>query len=89
MDADQDPGSVKDFAPRRSLAPLLFAIVVALIGAAVGSLFMPVCVPIPEAELPQFETVVPLADRAARGEGFEKKGKHWYQCKTRIARMFF
>jgi hypothetical protein len=49
----------------------------------------PVCVPIPDSEVPNFETVRSLEERAAQGEPFEKKGAHWYQCKARLARAFF
>jgi hypothetical protein len=59
------------------------------VGVFVLWLLSPVCVLIPDAELPAFETVRSLQERAAQGEPFENKQGHWYQCKSRLARAFF
>src|SRR5579862_2047714 len=56
---------------------------------SVAALEHPVCVLIPEADRPAFETVVPLQERAARGEPFCRFGGEWYQCKSFISRAFF
>jgi hypothetical protein len=63
---------------------------------AVGALVLayvllahPVCDPIPPDELPAFETVMPIAARAAAGEPFREFDGRWYQCKSYIARAFF
>ncbi|HEY3496710.1 MAG TPA: hypothetical protein VGK73_18550 [Polyangiaceae bacterium] len=89
MDPDQGSPSLKAFRPRRKVGRIVVGVLLALAAALVGSLFMPVCVRIPDEQVPAFESVSPLSERAARGEPFEKKGKHWYQCKSRLARMFF
>ena len=60
---------------------------VVLLGLA--ALAHPVCVLIPDSERPSFETVMPLAVRAARGEPFCKLEGRWYQCKSFIARELF
>jgi hypothetical protein len=52
-------------------------------------LMHPVCDPIADAEVPRFETVIPLEQRARQGEPFRKLVGHWYQCKSWIARQFF
>lgn len=56
---------------------------------ALAALAHPVCVLIPEADRPAFETVIPLEQRAARGEPFCRLGGEWYQCKSFISRAFF
>ena len=56
---------------------------------SLAALAHPVCVLIPEADRPAFETVIPLQERAARGEPFSKLGGEWYQCKSFISRAFF
>ena len=56
---------------------------------ALAALAHPVCVLIPEADRPAFETVIPLQERAARGEPFCNLGGEWYQCKSFISRAFF
>ena len=53
------------------------------------ALVHPVCVLIPDADRPAFETVIPLQERAARGEPFCKLDGEWYQCKSFISRTFF
>lgn len=53
------------------------------------ALVHPVCVLIPDADRPAFETVIPLQERAARGEPFCKLDGEWYQCKSFISRAFF
>jgi len=75
--------------PRFKPAPIVLGIVVAFVVLAVGSLFMPVCEPILDRDVPSFETVMPLSERAAHGEPFKRKGAHWYQCEKRISRLFF
>jgi hypothetical protein len=56
---------------------------------SIAALKHPVCVLIPEAERPAFETVIPLRERAARGEPFCNIGGEWYQCKSFISRELF
>ena len=56
---------------------------------SLAALAHPVCVLIPEADRPAFETVIPLQERAARGEPFCRLGGEWYQCKSFISRAFF
>jgi hypothetical protein len=55
----------------------------------VAALAHPVCVLIPKADRPAFETVIPLQQRAARGEPFCRLRGEWYQCKSFISRAFF
>src|SRR5215467_3356373 len=55
----------------------------------VAALAHPVCVLLPEAEVPAFETVKPLSVRAAQGEPFCRLQGQWYQCKSVISRAFF
>lgn len=45
-------------------------------------LMHPVCDPIVDADLPRFETVITLEQRARQGEPFRKLDGHWYQCKS-------
>ena len=52
-------------------------------------LMHPVCDPIHDADVPRFETVIPLEQRARQGEPFRKMDGHWYQCKSWISRQFF
>jgi hypothetical protein len=54
-----------------------------------AALAHPVCALIPAAERPAFETVIPLQERAARGEPFCELDGQWYQCKSFISRAFF
>jgi hypothetical protein len=56
---------------------------------SIAALKHPVCVLIPEADRPSFETVIPLKERAAQGEPFCEIGGQWYQCKSFISREFF
>jgi hypothetical protein len=56
---------------------------------SLAALAHPVCVLIPEADRPAFETVIPLQERAARGEPFCQLGGEWYQCKSFLSRAFF
>jgi hypothetical protein len=72
--------------PRRYRIAVSFAAVLIL---SLAALAHPVCVLIPEADRPAFETVIPLQERAARGEPFCKLGGEWYQCKSFISRAFF
>jgi hypothetical protein len=60
-----------------------------LLVLSLAALTHPVCVLIPEADRPAFETVIPLQERAARGEPFCTLGGEWYQCKSFISRAFF
>jgi hypothetical protein len=71
---------------RRYRIAVGFASVLILSAAALAH---PVCVLIPEADRPAFETVIPLEERAARGEPFCRLGREWYQCKSFISRAFF
>lgn len=52
-------------------------------------LMHPVCDPIDDADVPRFETVITLEQRARQGEPFRKLEGHWYQCKSWISRQFF
>ena len=65
---------------------ILVILVVALAGIW---LMHPVCDPIADADVPRFETVIPLQQRARQGEPFRKLSGHWYQCKSWISRQFF
>jgi hypothetical protein len=83
---------VTDIDPRlkgRNAKPLVYGVLLALLALLVGSLFMPVCEAIPRADVPRFEAVMTLEERAARGEGFQKKNGRWHQCKSRLARALF
>jgi len=74
------------------LVPRRYRIAVTLGSVSVLSLAAlahPVCVLIPEADRPAFETIIPLQERAARGEPFCRLGGQWYQCKSFISRAFF
>jgi len=71
---------------RRYRIAVSFASVLIL---SLAALAHPVCVFIPEADRPNFETVIPLQERAARGEPFCRLGGEWYQCKSFISRAFF
>jgi hypothetical protein len=62
---------------------------VSLLILFLAALAHPVCVLIPEADRPAFETVVPLQERAKRGEPFCRFEGEWYQCKSFISRAFF
>jgi hypothetical protein len=72
----------------RTLLRLRTAVVLAVALAAIW-LMHPVCDPIPDADVPRFETVIPLETRAQQGEPFRKLEGHWYQCKSWISRQFF
>ncbi len=53
-------------------------------------LFHPVCVPIPDEDLKNFN--VPIEQRTDRDfylRVFQKKNGQWCQCKTWISRFFF
>jgi hypothetical protein len=63
--------------------------VVSVLMLSLAALTHPVCVLIPEADRPAFETVIPLEKRAARGEPFRRIEGEWYQCKSFISREFF
>lgn len=52
-------------------------------------LMHPVCDRIADADVPRFETVITLEQRARQGEPFRKLEGHWYQCKSWISRQFF
>ena len=67
----------------------LIAGICSVLVVGVATLSHPVCILIPEAERPSFESVVPLSVRAARGEPFCKLHDQWYQCKSFISRAFF
>ncbi|HEV2115202.1 MAG TPA: hypothetical protein VGR48_04190 [Terriglobales bacterium] len=72
----------------RTLMRLRTAVVLAATLAAIW-LMHPVCDPIADADVPRFETVIPLEQRAQQGEPFRKLEGHWYQCKSWISRQFF
>ena len=44
---------------------------------------------IPDSEVPKFETVVSLQERAARGEPFRRMDGHWYQVKPWVSRVLY
>ena len=69
--------------PRRWVIGVLLLLLTLL----VGTMFMPVCEPIPDRR--PFESVMSLEQRKARGEPFEKKNGRWHVCKSRLARAFF
>jgi hypothetical protein len=52
-------------------------------------LFHPVSDRIPDENVPAFETVSTLQERAAQGEPFRRMQGHWYQVKPWIARQLF
>jgi hypothetical protein len=72
----------------RTLLRLRTAVVLAIALAGIW-LMHPVCDPIADADVPRFETVIPLEQRARQGEPFRQLGGHWYQCKSWISRQFF
>jgi hypothetical protein len=72
----------------RTLLRLRTAVILAVALAGIW-LMHPVCAPIADADVPRFETVIPLEQRARQGEPFRKLGGHWYQCKSWIARQLF
>lgn len=63
--------------------------VASIVLLALATLVHPVCVLIPKAERPSFETVIPLPERALRGEPFCRFGDDWYQCKSFLSRALF
>ena len=71
---------------RRRWLPVLW---LALPLFTIAALWHPVCDSIADSEVPSFETVRPLAERAAAGEAFRELDGHWYQCKSWISRLFF
>ena len=91
------------FGRRAIVAGILLAIAAALLprpfrpalaiagvfAVAIVACLHPVCVPIPDGDIPAFETVMSLEQRAARGEPFRNFSGHWYQCKSFLARSFF
>ena len=52
-------------------------------------LFHPVSDRIPDEDVPNFEIVHTLQERAAQGEPFRQMQGHWYQVKPWIARVLF
>ena len=52
-------------------------------------LFHPVSDRIPDEDVPTFETVHTLQERAAQGEPFRQMRGHWYQVRPWIARLLF
>ena len=59
---------------------------VVFLGVAV---FHPVSDRIPDEDVPKFETVASLDERASQGEPFRRMDGHWYQVKPWIARALF
>ena len=53
------------------------------------AVFHPVSDRIPDDDVPRFEAVASLEERAARGEPFRRMEGHWYQVKPWIARALF
>jgi hypothetical protein len=71
--------------------PLVRLRTVLILAIALAGIWLmhPVCDPIADAEVPRFETIIPLEQRAKQGEPFRKLEGHWYQCKSWISRQFF
>jgi hypothetical protein len=69
-------------------AGTILATIAALLFVCVG-LFHPVSDPIPDEDVPTFETVYTLRERAAQGEPFRQMQGHWYQVKPWIVRVLF
>jgi hypothetical protein len=66
--------------------------IVVLIAAPVFAwvvLFHPVSDQIPDEDVPKFEEVYSLEERAARGEPFRRMQGHWYQVKPWVSRVLF
>ena len=80
------PDLPPELEPRTRAKWIVIGVLVTMLALLVGSLFLPVCVPI---DTLAFENQMSLEERAARGEPFQKKGRRWYQCKSRLARAFF
>jgi hypothetical protein len=72
----------------RTLLRLRTGVILAVALAGIW-LMHPVCDPIADADVPRFETVITLEQRARQGEPFRKLGGHWYQCKSWISRQLF
>jgi hypothetical protein len=89
MPEEPEPALPRGLRSRWKAGPFVLGLLLAFAALVIGSLFSRVCVPIPDRELPAFESVMSMEERAAQGEPFEKKGNHWYQCKSRLARAFF
>ena len=67
----------------------ILVLAVALVSSCGAALLHPVCDPIHDDEVPAFESVQSLEERAAHGEPFCELDGHWYQCKSFLARSFF
>ncbi len=69
---------------------VILAALVALAG--LGWVGHPVCVPIPDEDLKHF-TPIPIEQRNDRDlflfRTFQKRGGHWCQCKSWLARQMF
>jgi hypothetical protein len=74
---------ISRWTPRR----IFVGVLLTMLALWIGSWFLPVCQTLGD-ERP-FETEMSLEERAARGEPFEKRHGHWYQCKSRLARKAF
>lgn len=72
----------------RTLLRLRTLVILAVALAGIW-LMHPVCDPIADADVPRFETVLTLEQRARQGEPFRKLRGHWYQCKSWISRQLF
>jgi hypothetical protein len=69
----------------------LLSIIVALgsVGA-IGWAMRPVCVPIPDEDLKNFNVLIEQrTDRDFYVKVFQQRDGHWFQCKTALSRFFF
>jgi len=57
---------------------------------AIAFLLSPVCVELSPADIQSFSTPIwQRTDRDVWFPVFQQRGNQWYQCKTRLARVFF
>jgi hypothetical protein len=68
---------------------LIFIVALGSAGA-IGWAMRPVCMPIPDEDLKNFN--VPIEQRADRDfyvKVFQQRDGHWFQCKAALSRSFF
>jgi hypothetical protein len=71
------------------MKPAIVVAIVAIVGGGVFA-FRPVCVPISDEGLAQFNS--PIEQRSDRDfylKVFQQRDGRWHQCKTWISRQFF
>jgi hypothetical protein len=74
----------------RSKVIFVTVIVVLCLTGVAGYALRPVCTPIPDADLKNFN--IPIEQRTDRDfylKVFQQREGHWYQCKTAVSRLFF